>query len=389
MRRGHRRRGGEAFSAIAAPVGVALVSGRATPEGTARFRERSTTKHRLPAGHFRTTPGGLELSTIGLGTYIGAPDGPTDQSVEQAVTLCLHSGRVNVIDTAINYRYMRAERSIGRALARSITNGTVARDEVFLASKIGYLAPDAEAKVPLDRWVQEELLKPGILGPSDIVDGSHAMTPAYLADQLERSRKNLGVETIDLLYLHNAADAQLPLVGAEEFRRRITEAFRVLEGARGEGKIGAYGLATWDCLRLRRGEPGYLSLEETVALAKEVGGSDHGFRFVQFPFNLVMPEAAELKNQQVGREKVPLFEAAQRLGVACFTSVPLFQGQLAREGPSADELSPAQTAIQFARSAPGALATLVGQKRPEHLAENLRVADHEPWDLETFGQFLS
>ncbi|MCI4331811.1 MAG: aldo/keto reductase [Thermoplasmata archaeon] len=366
-----------------------LLEGYATPEGTGRFRHRATTKHRLPDGHFRVTAGGLSLSTIGLGTYIGAPDGPTDQSVEQAVTLCLHSGRINLIDTAINYRYQRAERSIGRGVARSVSTGTVQRDELFLATKNGYLAPDSQAKVPVDRWIEEELVKPGILRPADIVDGSHSMGRDFLVDQLERSRQNLGVSTIDLLYLHNAADAQLPLVGAEEFGRRLAEAFRVYEEARAAGKIVAYGLATWDCLRSRRGSPGHLSLEETLAVAREVGGPDHGFRFVQFPFNLVMPEAAEVKNQQVGKEKMTLFEAARRLGVGCFTSVPLFQGQLAREGPSLDELSAAQTAIQFARSAPGALSTLIGQKRPEHLAENLRVADHAPWDLETFREFLS
>lgn len=366
-----------------------LLEGKASKEGTQRFRQRGTTKHRLPEGHFRSTPSGLNVSSVGLGTYIGAPDGPTDQSVEQAVTLCFHSGRVNLVDTAINYRYQRAERSVGRALARSVAAGTVRRDEVIIATKNGYLAPDSEGDVPVDRWVQTELLDRGILRPSEVVDGSHSMAPKYLEDQLERSRKNLGVATIDLLYLHNAADAQLTLVGAEEFRRRLAEAFRVYEAARARGHVGSYGLATWDCLRSRRGANGFLSLEETVALAREVGGEDHGFRFVQFPFNLVMPEAVALKNQVVGKEKLNLFDAAERLGVGCFTSVPLFQGQLAREGPAFDELSAAQTAIQFARSAPGALATLIGQKRPEHLAENLRVADHVPWDKETFAQFLT
>ena len=35
------------------------------------------------------------------------------------------------------------------------------------------------------------------------------MTPTYLSDQLERSLKNLGVESVDLMYLHNAVEGQI------------------------------------------------------------------------------------------------------------------------------------------------------------------------------------
>ena len=31
----------------------------------------------------------------------------------------------------------------------------------------------------------------------------HCMSPAYLENQIERSRRNLGMETIDLFYVHN------------------------------------------------------------------------------------------------------------------------------------------------------------------------------------------
>ena len=364
------------------------LAGHASSEGTSRFRDRAISARRLPSEHFREAPGNLLLSSIGLGTYIGPPDGPTDLAVEQAVLVCLTSGRVNVLDTAINYRHQRAERSVGRALARLVDRGEVARDEVFVATKNGYLAPDAESPTPVARWVEEELVRPGILRPDDIVDGCHAMSTSFLTDQFERSRRNLGLDAIDLLYLHNAADAQIPEVGPEEFGARLRDAFELYERFRDQGRLRAYGLATWDCLRARPEDPGFFALETAVRLAREVGGEDHGFRFVQFPFNVAMPEAVTLHNQLVEESRTTLFEAARQLGVSCFTSVPLVQGQLARSGPKRDGLTRAQTALQFARSAPGTIGPLVGQKSAEHLSENLELAARPPWDHDEFRAFL-
>ncbi len=368
---------------------VTLRDGLATPTGTGRFRERAVDRRHLPGTHFREAPGGVAVSSLGLGTYIGPPDATTDLAVEHSVAVCLTSGRVNVLDTAINYRHQRAERSVGRALARLFEKGEVVRDEVFVATKSGYLAPDAESRLGPDEWVRQELLRPGVLKPSEVVDDCHAMTPRYLADQFDRSRRNLGLESVDLLYLHNGPDAQLPVVGREEFERRLEEAFGFYEEMRRKGLLGAYGIATWDCLRIPRADAGYFSLASAVRIAEKVGGSSHGFRFVQFPFNLAMPEAAAVHNQLVADDRLTLFDAAQRLGVACFTSVPLLQGQLARAGPKRQGLTAAQTALQFARSAPGNLGPLIGQKSSEHLAENLEVAALPPWDAAGFRDVLT
>ncbi|HEV8050480.1 MAG TPA: aldo/keto reductase, partial [Thermoplasmata archaeon] len=123
------------------------------------------------------------MSSLGLGTYIGRPDGATDVAVEQAVSLCLASGRINVIDTAINYRHQRAERSVGRALTRTFSGDAVRREEVFVATKNGYLAPDGESSFGGEAWIERELVRSNVLRPSDIVDGSHAMSRSFLADQ--------------------------------------------------------------------------------------------------------------------------------------------------------------------------------------------------------------
>lgn len=369
-------------------MGVVGLAGLATPEGTDRWRERVSAGGSFPPGHFRSAPGRLTISSLGVGTYIGAPDAATDHAVEVAVERSVATGAVNVLDTAINYRYQRAERSLGRGLDRAVASGVVHRDEVFVATKAGYFAPDAESPIPVDQWVERELVAKGVLDIADIVDGCHTMSVTYLTDQFERSRRNLGLESIDLFYLHNAADAQLPVVGPEEFQARLARAIGFLEQLRDRGVLGAYGLATWDCLRSPRTDPGHLELGDVVRTAREVGGAAHGFRFVQFPFNYAMREAATLPTQSVDGARVPLFEAARQLGVGCYTSVPLLQGQLVHRGPTAEGLSAAQTAIQFARSAPGNLAPLIGQKRPVHVEENLQVARRAPWSAEQFAQTL-
>lgn len=362
--------------------------GRATPQGTRSFRERALERRRISPLHFRASADDLTLTSIGLGTYLGNPDPATDTAVADAVSIALSSGRVNVIDTAINYRGQRAERSVGRALSQLVLAGAVRREEVFLATKIGYLAPDSESERDPRSWVHEELVQPGILPLAEVVGGSQSMAPTFLRDQFRRSRNNLQVAAIDLLYLHNAPDAQIPEVGREEFERRLRLAFDVLEGFRAEGSLGGYGLATWDSLRVASGEPGFFSLESAVRIAKDAGGDHHGFRYIQFPFNLAMPEAATVTNQPVAGVPKTLFGAAQALGVGCFTSVPLLQGRLARSGTTAAGLARAPTALQFARSAPGNTAALIGQKRPEHIAENLELASLPPWEATNFAALL-
>ena len=64
-----------------------------------------------------------------------------------------------------------------------------------------------------------------------------------------------------------------------------------------------------------------------VELAREVGGEDHGFRFIQLPFNLAMPEATTIANETLDGERVTVVEAAKRLGVTVVASASLLQGR--------------------------------------------------------------
>jgi aryl-alcohol dehydrogenase-like predicted oxidoreductase len=220
------------------------------------------------------------------------------------------------------------------------------------------------------------------------------MTPRYLADQLDRSRANLGVATVDVYYLHNP-ETQLSEVDRPTFSRRLRAAFEFLEGAVAEGKVRLYGTATWNGYRQPPGAPDLLSLAEVAGIAAEVGGAAHHFRVLQLPYNLAMTEAFTRANQPVGEEVVSLLEAARRLDIYVMTSASIYQGQLARNlPPVVAEFLPglqtdAQRALQFVRSTPGVGTALVGMKRLEHVEENARVAAVPPLAREDFRRLFT
>ena len=368
----------------AAPLNDERKSGSATAEGTLRYAARF--QGRAAAGHFREIRGGLVLSSIGIGTYLGEPDEATDGAYTDAVVAAIEGG-INVVDSAINYRFQRSERAIGEAL-RELFHKGYGRDEVMVCTKAGFLTPDGEMPSDPNTYFSHEFLERGVFRVEDIAAACHCMAPGYLADQLDRSRHNLGLETIDVFYLHNP-ETQLSEVSPEEFRRRIREAFLFLEAAVASKQIRAYGMATWNSFREDPKAAGFLSLAEMVTIAKEVAGDDHHFRFVQLPFNLAMPEALTRPNQMVDGRAVPMVQAARAAGIALVTSAPLLQGQLTKNLPafinSALGLKDnASLALQFARSVPGLTTALVGMSQVPHVKANLQLVGVEPASREQF-----
>jgi aryl-alcohol dehydrogenase-like predicted oxidoreductase len=347
-----------------------MLPGCATPEGTARFRDASG----AALGHFRQTPNNLWVSSLGIGTYLGRDDAATDALYAASVRRALQLG-LNVVDTAINYRNQRSERAVGAALRESGQE----RDGVVLCTKGGYLAFDGGRPYDARAYVEETFLQPGILKADEIVAGCHSMAPRFLADQIARSRRNLGVECIDVYYLHNP-ETQLGEVPRSEFLRRLRLAFEALERECGEGRIGCYGTATWSGYRLEPEDEEYLSLSEMLDAAREVGGDKHRFRALQLPFNVEMDEAATLRNQG----ELTLLQAARAAGLMVFASASVLQGRLTQQLPQAvrDALhgvdTDAQRALQFARSTPGITCALVGMKTPAHVEENAAVARVPP-----------
>lgn len=367
-----------------------MIRGFATAKGTAAYRERLA----RPAadGHFRSWEG-VAISSIGLGTYLGGEDTATDQSYRDSVARALELG-LNVVDSAVNYRHQRSERSVGDALRSSIDAGSVSREAVVLTTKGGFIPFDGSVPANANAYLQETYVRSGIVEPRDVVGSCHCMTPRYLADQLDKSRRNLGVETIDIYYVHNP-EMQLSEVDRATFLGRMRAAFEFLESVAGEGKIRAYGTATWNGYRQPPSAPDFLSLPEMVDLARDVAGELHHFRVVQLPYNLAMTEAFTRANQRVGEDTVSLFEAARRLGIYVMTSASIYQGQLARNLPAVvGEFLPglrtdAQRALQFVRSTPGVGTALVGMKQLAHVEENAELGSVPPLPWEEFRKLFS
>jgi aryl-alcohol dehydrogenase-like predicted oxidoreductase len=366
-----------------------MLAGHATPESTSRYTRRLAG---VPAEHFRELAGGVRVSTIGLGTYLGREDDATDALYLKAIARVLERG-VNVLDTAVNYRHQRSERIIGAVLAAAIAGGRLSREEVVVATKGGFIPFDATVPADPGAYFQATYVRTGIIQPGEVI-GSHCMTPRFLRDQLDRSRANLGLQTVDIYYVHNP-ETQLDEVSRPEFLKRLREAFATLEAAIGEGKLRCYGTATWTGLRADPGEPGYLSLPELLEIAREAGGSGHHFRVIQLPYNLAMPEAFTRANQKVDGVFVSTLEAARRLGVYVMASASVYQGQLTRGLPPVvvDYLpglsTDAQRAIQFVRSTPGIGTALVGMKTLAHVEDNAGAAAVAPMAWEQFKRLFS
>ena len=354
----------------------------ATAEATASFAGRFP---ELP-GNFRETLG-LAISSIGIGTYLGESDDATDAAYEDALRTALASG-INLVDTAVNYRFQRSERAIGRVLAELVAAGKIRREEIVVATKGGYITFDREMPANPRQWFEDTYVKPGIVTAEDLVDGAHCMTPRWLEAMIDLSRANLGLETLDIYYLHNP-ESQLAAVSRDDFHARLRAAFELLERKVRERRIRCYGAATWNGFRVAPADRSYLSLTEMVKIAAEAGGKDHHFRVVQLPYNLAMPEAFTAKNQQLPDGTAgSLLAAADATGVAVCASASLLQGRLTRGMPAilaeafAGFESDAQRALQFVRSTPGIDVALAGMSSAAHVTHNLATARRSPAPFE-------
>jgi aryl-alcohol dehydrogenase-like predicted oxidoreductase len=369
--------------------------GRATPEGTRRFAARFGSLE----GHFRR-PDALEISSLALGMRSGEPGGVDDLLYRSAVPQCLEGG-VNTFATALSERIQQSERNLGGALARAFREGIAQRDEVVVITKGGYLTIDPEvvtSRADARRYLVETYVDTGLVDPDHVSQGVHCLQPDFLRDQIQRSLRNLGLETVDY-YLLEEPELLLDETrkqGAEGFRQGMMRAFEALEQAVDEGQIAAYGLATWDGLLRPHTDRHHLAILDLFDWALEAGGADHHLRAIQLPYSVAMGEALRLQTQLVppgGTDAI--LGALRNTGTLVLAAAPLVQGRALGHLPrSIHEAFPglasdAQRCLQFARSTPGVTTAVVGMREPDHIDENLALAATPPATPQTIQSLFS
>ena len=138
-------------------------------------------------------------------------------------------------------------------------------------------------------------------------DLEHCIHPDFLKDQLRRSLQRLQIETIDVYLLHNPEyflgwalqQGQSPDRSRAEYARRIENAFRHLETEVARGRIRCYGISS-NTFPSGGDDPQFTCLERVWQTAEAVS-SDHHFRVIQLPMNLMEPDAVLLANQPSGK----------------------------------------------------------------------------------------
>ncbi|MFB6302242.1 MAG: aldo/keto reductase [Haloferacaceae archaeon] len=357
----------------------------ATREGMWGYRDRFGGSYGRT--YFRRFGPGV-VASVGIGTYLGDPTDAVDERYREAlVTAFEHGG--NLVDTAVNYRCQRSERVVGEA----IRDAAVDREEVVVATKGGFVPFDGQRPDDPGAYVREAFVDTGLAPRDQLARGQHCIAPDFLDAMLDRSLANLGLETVDCYYVHNP-ETQLSAVDRETVYDRLEAAFERLEARRAAGDVRAYGVATWDALRVPPDHDEYLSLAEMLSRARAAAAShglapaDHGLAAVQLPFNVVMADGFTRAAHGDG-ERTSALEYAHGAGLDVFASATLAQGRLLSEFPDGIEAelagdTRAQRAVNFARSAPGVTAALVGASRRDHVAENLAAGTFDPLGARAF-----
>ncbi|WP_426594371.1 aldo/keto reductase [Cellulomonas sp. McL0617] len=299
---------------------------------------------------------GRDVGVVGLGCWqLGADWGSVDDDVALGVLAAAADAGVTFLDTADVYGDGRSERLIGRFLA-----GSASRD-LTVATKMGRRADPHTA----DAYT---------------LDAFRAWT--------DRSRENLGVDTLDLVQLHCPP--------SEVYRRGST--YDALDALVQEGRVAAYGVSV-----------------ETVAEALDAIARPHVATvqiilnvFRRKPLEAVLPVAHENGVGIIAR--VPLasgllsgkydehtrfadddHRSYNRHGDAfdvgeTFAGVPFEVGVAAARQVA--DLTPAgwttaQLALRWVVDQPGVSVVIPGARSPEQARANAAAASLPPVDEET------
>lgn len=341
------------------------IEGYATVEGTKKYFEKLNLNKSIirENKYFYSTP-------MAMGTFIGDFSDEDSKKYEESLTYGINNG-VNFIDTAICYRGMRSERDVGKVLKKLILEEEkLEREEIIISTKAGIIFGDILEPIRPVEYLNKVLIGEGILKKEDVnitEEFKHTLNPRFYEHAIERSKENLGLETIDINYIHEP-EASKSVLGEKVFYKELEKLLEFYEGQVEKGNIVNYGMATWDGFITDESSKEYLSLEKVIEIAKKVAGNRHHFKFVQLNYNKVKTNANTFKNQSVNGKKYTAIDAANELGILVNVNGPLNQMKWKKS-----ELYSPKEMIEFVLDTKGIYAAMIGNKEMEHLRHNMSV----------------
>lgn len=284
---------------------------------------------------------GFEVSALGLGC-MGMSEfyGPRDDEASMEVLQAAVAKGINFFDTADMYGPHHNEELLGRFLAQS-------KARVKIATKFGIVREPGQYARTLD------------------------MSPAYARRACEASLKRLGVERIDLYYIHRVNPAQ-----------EIEEAMGALSRLVEEGKVDRIGICEVSAQTLRRAH----AVHPVTAVQTEYSLWSRGVEAE------VLPACRELgigfvPYSPLGRGFLTgRFQEAVQFGEGDFrASLPRFQEQalsanrrivdLVQAMATSKGCTPGQLALAGLLAQGSDIVPIPGTKRLSYLNENVAAAD--------------
>ncbi len=340
-----------------------MISGYATLQGTTDYFK----KRNLWGGCLRNILCGI-TGPIAMGNHLGDFSDLDSQSYRNAMQYGLDNG-INFIDTAINYRGMRSEIDTGRALEKAIIDKIISREEVIISTKGGLYLGDITRGLRPEEYFKKVLEPKGITKEDfnyEELYGAHTLEPEFYEHALHRSMENLGVETIDIYYIH-LPEVSRKVIGTDLFCKKLELLFYYLELQVNCGNIRYYGLATEEAFTYDQNSDWFFSLEKVVGLAEKVAGYNNHFKFLQAPYNIHNQSISKIKSQLINGQMYTTIEACQRLNLILMANMPLAEGRLLKSQAIKD-------ALNFVINTSGIMVTMIGSKNIEHIKENINTS---------------
>tara|TARA_B100000315_G_scaffold260417_1_gene321590 strand:+ start:361 stop:1584 length:1224 start_codon:yes stop_codon:yes gene_type:complete len=284
------------------------IKGYCTPQGSLLYKNKF--RKEVADDFFSLTKQGVHLSSFGIGMYKGESNDKGDTYWEKSINNGITKG-INVIDTSIKYRKMRSEKVVGKIINKSIQNENIKRDQVFISTKGGLISfPEGVNK---NEHIKS-IVKICKLNENKLYKSFACYDKKFIEREIDISRSNLRLKTIDCYFLHNPEIIFLNR-SIDNPYNEFFQLFELLEKKVNAGLIKSYGIASWNGLRRLPNSPFYLDIEKLCEIANKIAGNNHHFHYLEIPLSIGMPYTySRLKDLN---EKLNIF-----------TSASLYEGHL-------------------------------------------------------------